>query len=198
MFLLALPCLIAGIAALPAKPVDCDKRAPTCPKLLASPPDGSYEYPHLILPISRANPDTCYPNSYFAQVTPNDIATVFNFDFEPSAKGKTCELVFLFPTQGSMETSSFTFEGPGNFVFDLSALNKPATENVTKWNHQPQSGGTGDFPHPVNMQPGNSYSLQSGPCEVGTFSLTMSSADTAFKWFQDYNPCAIGPYVLYS
>ena len=198
--LLSLIYLIEGIAALPAglivSPISNNKRAGTCPHDLPSPPDGSYDFPHLIVPISKANPDTCYPNSYNGIITPNDMACIFNYDI--GGAGQNCELGFFFPTQDQLTTSSFTFDGPGTFTFAIGESGSPAVEGVTKWNNQPPSAGFPGFPKTITMQPGNYYNLGAGPCRSGSYGLTISSPDTTFNWFQDYNPCAIGPYGLYT
>jgi hypothetical protein len=200
-FLLSLAYWSAIAAALPAESINDlqsvhDKRAGTCTRSIPSPPDGSYEYPHLIIPVSKSSPETCYPNDYYAFMTPNDKATIFNFDVIET--DQSCELGFFFPTQDQLETSSFSFDGPGTFTFDISDTGSYAVDGTTRWNAQPQSAVLTGFPKTINMQPGNYYPILIGPCKVGTWSLTMSSPDTSFSWFQDYNPCAIGPFSMYT
>lgn len=169
-----------------------DTRA-ICPKDL--PGAGEFEFPHLVIPISKSNPDTTYPNTYFPNITPNDVATIFNFDVQ--GNGQICELGFYFPRQDQLDTSSFTLSGPGTFTFSISVLGTGAQDGVTTWNNQPPAVQNG-FPKTLTMQPGNYYILSLGPCSAGLVALTMSSVDTCFTWFQDYNPCAIGPFITYN
>merc|ERR1711964_671596 len=82
----------------------------TCPTTLS----GEYQYPHLIVPIS-------------------------NFDI-PSSYTGTCSLVFLFPEQSQLETSSFTFSGNGEF--DFTQLSSVATQSTT---YATQGGVKTDF-----------------------------------------------------
>lgn len=160
--------------------------AKTCPTNLS----GAYEYPHLIVPVSKASPNKAYGTSYNGEVTPNDISSIFNFDIPASDSGKTCSLVFLFPEQSQLETSSYTISGNG--VIDFASLKSVATSS-TDYNNQPAvASDLGTF----TVAPGNSYLISTFSCPSGqAVAYEMSSATTSLTYFQDYNPSPIGLYI---
>lgn len=150
----------------------------TCPAALS----GDYQFPHLIVPVNSASPDTAYGTSYNGEVT-STISSLFNFDIPPSYAGKTCSLVFLFPEQSQLTTSSFTFSGDGKV--DAWTLASPATQSTTYAN-APKPTLIGEF----TFAPGNSYVLDTFDCPANTaigFELT-NAGSTDFTYFQDYNP----------
>lgn len=161
--------------------------SPTCP--MEMPAD--FQYPHLIIPIDSSNPTTAAGTSYFGQVS-STISTIFNFDIPQSYSGKTCELWFSFPTQSQLTTSSFTFSGAG--TVDFKSLSSVATQSTSYSNAPGVASDLGQ----VTLAPGNAYKVASFSCPAGTaVSYEMSAVgNTAFKYFQDYNPCAIGLWVV--
>ena len=85
----------------------------------------TYQYPHLIVPVSSTSPNTAYGTGYNGIVN-STVSTIFNFDIPSSYSGKTCSLVFLFPLQSQLETSSYTFSGNG--AIDFKELSSVATQ----------------------------------------------------------------------
>ncbi|KAK5992963.1 hypothetical protein PT974_06388 [Cladobotryum mycophilum] len=160
--------------------------AGTCPTNL----NGPYEFPHLIVPVDKSRPDHAFGTSYFGEISPT-VSSIFNFDIPNSDKGKKCSLVFLFPQQKDLETSSFSFSGDGKLGF--SWLSAPATAGTT-WNNQP--GKKHDY-GVVGVAPGNSYNIATFDCPAGeAIAFEISEAgDTCLKYFQDYNPSPIGLYI---
>lgn len=158
----------------------------TCPTNLGGP----YEFPHLIIPVSKSHPDSAAGTSYFGQVN-GDISSIFNFDIPYGDAGKKCSLVFLFPKQEDLQTSSFTFSGDGKL--DFAKLKAAATEGTT-YNNQP--GKETDY-GVVTVAPGNSYNIATFDCPAGQrIAYEISAAgNTDFKYFQDYNPSPIGLYI---
>jgi hypothetical protein len=151
---------------------------------------GEYQYPHLIVPVDSQMPDTAYGTSYNGKVD-SHICSIFNFDIPSSYSGKTCTVVFLFPEQKDLETSSYTVSGSGQCT--VSQLKSPASQQTT-WSNQPAKDSdlwSGSF------EPGNSYTISSGDCAAGqTVSYEIcSSGDYSLEYFQDYNPSPIGLYV---
>ncbi|KAG5924690.1 hypothetical protein E4U61_007365 [Claviceps capensis] len=67
--------------------------------------DGAYEFPHLIIPVDKSNPDKAYGTSFFGEVTPSR-SSISNFDIPVSDRNKTYTLILLFPNQSQLETSS--------------------------------------------------------------------------------------------
>jgi hypothetical protein len=114
-----------------------------------------------------------------------------NFDIPPGDAGKTCSLVFLFPTQAQLMTSSYTFSGNGGI--DFSKLNGAAT-TATSYSNAPAVAT--DYGMTV-VAPGNSYRIATFPCPAGTtVSFEMKAVgDTCLTYFQDYNPSPIGLYI---
>ena len=158
----------------------------TCPANLS----GSYQFPHLIIPISSSSPDTAYGTQYNGKVS-SDVSSIFNFDIPSSYSGDTCSLVFLFPKQSDLETSSFTFSGNGGIDFCL--LDDVATQS-TDYNNAPSC--TTDY-GVTTVAPGNTYTIATFDCPAGqAVSFEMKACgDTDLEYFQDYNPSPIGLYI---
>lgn len=152
---------------------------------------GSYEYPHLIVPVSSVQPTTALGTSYFGEFS-STVSSIFNFDIPASDAGKTCTLVFLFPTQAELETSSFTTSGTGGLEF--KELSSPASV-ATTYDTIPSAAGIDVTLSSVT--PGNSYVVVSHECGAGErISFEVSATGSLdLKYFQDYNPSPIGLYV---
>lgn len=155
------------------------KSQPGCPTDLS----GNYEYPHLMVPIDKSHPNQARGTSYFGQVS-DTISTIFNFDIPAEDSGKTCSLIFLFPKQEDLETSSFTFSGDG--MIDVSKLQSPATKKTT-YNNAP--GVATDY-GTTTIAPGNSYLIATFDCPANQrVGFEVSNAgSTSLHYFQDYNP----------
>lgn len=156
-----------------------------CPNNL----NGPYEFPHLIVPINSAMPNTAYGTQYNGKAD-HTISTIFNFDIPGGDAGKMCNFVFVLPHHKQLQTSSFSFSGSGGFAFWM--LNGVANQGTTYNN----------APHPkhdygvTNVRPGHSYSIAHFPCPAGkTIAFEMRSAGSSIDYFQDFNPCPIGAYV---
>lgn len=171
----------------PTKPAETPSSDKKCPTNLS----GAYEYPHLIVPVDSANPTTAKGTSYFATISPT-VSSIFNFDIKPEDAGKTCSLVFLFPEQKDLETSSFTFNGKGGIK--VTSITAPATEQTT-YNTVPAAGQLTQTISSV--QPGNEYFVASMACPAGQrIGVEFSSTDGLdLHYFQDYNPSPIGAYI---
>lgn len=160
--------------------------ASSCPASLS----GTFEYPHLIVPVSKSSPNNAYGTSYNGKFT-SEISTVFNFDLPASYAGKTCSLVFLLPTTSSLKTSSYNISGTGGL--DVYELSTPVTESVTYATLPtgPKIGGA------ATVAPGNSYVLASHACAAGSrLSMELvATGDLSLDYFQDYNAPGIGAYI---
>lgn len=160
-----------------------------CPRDL--PNMDSYLKPRLIIPVDSNNPDTAYGTQYNAYIGNGNI-TIFDFDIPQSYKGKQCELVFTFPTQAQLETSFVSESGNGGVEFKQL---KEAADEKTTFNTQP--GVTKSFGE-KGVSTGNAYSITTGDCAVGqtiSYELT-ATGDKTIEFFQDYNPCPIGLWVI--
>jgi Ubiquitin 3 binding protein But2 C-terminal domain len=168
--------------APPAPPPPPSSPPPT-PKTCPADLSGTYEFPHLIVPISSSNPDRAYGTSYNGQVSRSDTRTIFNFDIPAVDAGKTCSLVFLFPRQDQLQTSAFTISGDGNVGF--ASLAGVVHQGTTYNSVPPVAQDYGIF----SLSPGRSYSVATFDCPAGTTqSYSMTAAGTDFHYFQDYNP----------
>jgi hypothetical protein len=158
----------------------------TCPKDL----NGNYQYPHLIVPVNSAHPDTAYGTQYNGTIT-SKICTIFNFDIPASYVGKTCSAIFLLPKKQDLETSSYSLSGSGTCT--VSGLKGNADQSTT-WNNKPAKDGSSVS---FDLVPGGSWTVESGECAAGKrISYEMcASGDLALEYFQDYNPSPIGMYV---
>ncbi|KAF2207425.1 hypothetical protein CERZMDRAFT_102323 [Cercospora zeae-maydis SCOH1-5] len=159
-----------------------------CPGYL---PKG-YEFPHLIVPVNEAERDKCYGTSYNGTAG-RGLSSVFNFDIPTAAKGKTCDIRFLFPTQRQLETSAYTFSSSDG-GFTLALLDDPATERTTFANLPKVKQDLGRHA----LAPGAAFDIASMACPAGNrFSVWLQAkGDSYIDFFQDYNPCPIGLYVI--
>ncbi|KAI4187532.1 MAG: hypothetical protein L6R41_002750 [Letrouitia leprolyta] len=152
---------------------------------------GDFEFPHLIVPVDKNQPDTPLNTGFNGHFSPT-VSTIFNFDFPPSYVGRTCSLIFLFPQRESLQTSNYTISGTGGIQVDR--LLAPA-DSATTYNNQPGVNATVDAV--PELQAGNSYVLGSGNCfvnrRIGYKVSATGSLD--LNYFQDFNPEAIGLYV---
>lgn len=152
--------------------------------------NGAYQYPHLIIPVDSQQSSKAFGTSYNGKVD-SHTCSIFNFDIPNSYAGKTCSVVFLFPEQKDLETSSFTLSGSGKV--DFTKLKGPASQQTTYAN---QPGKESDLAS-VTVAPGNSYMITSNDCAAGqTVSYEIcGNGDFSLDYFQDYNPSPIGLYV---
>jgi hypothetical protein len=160
--------------------------AKTCPGDLS----GSYEFPHLIIPVDKSQPDTPQGNRFNGTVGSNK-CTIFNFDINAKDAGKQCSAHFLFPEQSQLETSAYSFSGHGNLTFYWleSCVNQSTT-----WNNKPK------VQQPWNnspVRPGQNVHAGSHACQAGDkIAIEMCSSDDLYlDYFQDWNPSPIGLYV---
>lgn len=153
--------------------------------------NGDYQYPHLIVPVSSASPNTAYGTQYNGTVN-STVSTIFNFDIPASYAGKTCSLVFLFPEQSQLETSAYTFNNQGGLVSHV--LSSTADQSTTYANQPSQALQNGAI---SSLQSGNSYVISTDSCPAGTaVSFELSSTNgLALEFFEDYNPSPLGLYV---
>ncbi|KAI9807897.1 MAG: hypothetical protein M1825_005203 [Sarcosagium campestre] len=163
----------------PPKSVPAKPAPKTCPADLS----GTYEFPHLIVPVNSAHPNQAYGTSFFGEVS-HEVSSLFNFDVPSSYSGKTCSLVFLFPEQKDLVTSSYTFSGSGGV--DFSKLSGTADTSTTYASAPSVATDYGV----TTVAPGNSYTIATFHCPAGEavgFKLS-ASGDTYLHYFQDYNP----------
>ncbi|KAL9624901.1 MAG: hypothetical protein Q9160_000948 [Pyrenula sp. 1 TL-2023] len=166
----------------PASPTTA---ADACQTALTNP----FEYPHLIIPVDSANPDTAYGTQFNGHFSPT-ISSLFNFDIPSTYTNKTCTVVFLLPAANS--GASFTLSGEGGIT--VSSLQSPATQQTT-YNSVPGSAGTVGAIDSVT--PGNGYVVTSGECPAGqTIGYEVSATATLdLEYFQNFAEPAIGLYV---
>jgi hypothetical protein len=160
-----------------------------CPRDL--PGMDSYLKPRLIIPVDSNSPDTAYGTQYNAYVG-NGNSTIFSFDIPQSYEGKQCEVIFTYPTQSQLETSFVSESGNGGV--DFKQL-KSAADEKTTFNNQPAVAK--DFGE-KGVSTGNAYTITTGDCAVGqtiSYELT-ATGDYQSSWFQDWNPCPIGLWVV--
>jgi hypothetical protein len=127
--------------------------------------------------------------SYDGKIT-SDTSSIFNFDIPTTYTG-TCSLVFLFPEQSQLQTTSYTFSGNGEV--DFKQLSNVASQSTTYAN---QGGVKTDFGKQA-IKSGSSTVVSTFRCPSGqTVSYEVSSVSgTSLEYFQDYNPSPIGLYV---
>ena len=152
---------------------------------------GAYQFPHLIVPISSTHATTAYGTSYDVTID-STTSTIFNFDIPSSYAGSQCSLIFLFPLQSQLQTSSFTFSGNG--ALDFMSLSSPATQETTYENAPSVKQNVAT----IQVTPGNSYVLNSRyPCPAGQRIAVEAKAQgqTALTFMEDYNESPIGLFI---
>lgn len=144
---------------------------------------GNFEFPHLIIPVDSSSPDEAAGTKFNGKVT-SSVSSIFNFDIPQSDSGKTCSLVFLFPKQADLQTSSFTFSGDGKI--DFAKLSSPATSSTTFNNAPSVSKDLGT----ITVAPGNTYVVSTFSCPAGQrVAFEMRNAgSTSLEFFEDFNP----------
>ena len=189
------------------------------PPLLPPPSDcptdlfgDDWEYPHLMVPVDRANPTVPYGPSFFGQISPN-ASTLFNFDIPQSDAGRRCTLFFAFPPVADLDPSTYTFtdtdhDGPNDDItVDFALLDAPATAFTT---FDTVPGIAADL-GALTLCPGNTYAVSSFPCPAGqriSFAMRESQPpegeggggsyqypDACLYYFQDILPSPFGLYV---
>ncbi|KAH0124413.1 hypothetical protein KCU67_g17729, partial [Aureobasidium melanogenum] len=159
-----------------------------CPRDL--PNMDSYLKPRLIVPVNSNQPQTAYGTQYNAYVGQGN-STIFTFDVPQSYQGKQCEVIFTYPTQSQLETSFV--ESKGNGGIDFKQLKNAADESVTFANQPAVAKDFGE----KGVSTGNAYTITTGDCAVGSISYELTATgDYETSWFQDWNPCPIGLWVV--
>ncbi|KAA8572581.1 hypothetical protein MFRU_003g02300 [Monilinia fructicola] len=159
----------------------------SCPTNL----NGTYSSPNLIVPVSSASPDKSYGTSYDGVVN-STVSTLFNFDIPSSYASKTCSLVFLFPTQDMLETSSYTFSGSG--AIDFKQLSTTVTTSST---YNSMGSTKTDFGSKT-CTPGSWTVVDTFACPAAkaiSFEMSAGGSNTNLWWFEDYNPSPIGLFI---
>ncbi|KAK7753008.1 hypothetical protein SLS62_004957 [Diatrype stigma] len=172
-----------------------------------------WEFPHLMVPVDRANPSTAYGPSSFGQLSPN-ASTLYSFDIPATDGARTCSLFFAFPSTADVKPSEYTFTftppdnggggGGGGGEADFAFLADPAAPFVTWDTMPPVAADLGA----VELRPGNRYVISSFPCPAGRrISFAMreppdgigsgggGGADTCLYYFQDIVPVPFGLYI---
>ena len=161
-----------------------------CPASLSG-TSGTYEFPHLIVPVNKTSPTTAGGTSYNGTFS-SIVSSIFNFDIPLSDSGKTCSLIFLLPTQDKLVTSAFSLSGSGGL--DFAQLKSPATKETS---YSTVPAVESDLGGPTSVTPGNEYVIASGLCAAGeTLSYEVSATGSlALNYFQDSSAAAIGIYI---
>lgn len=162
--------------------------AQSCPANLSA---GTYEFPHLIVPVDSAAPSKAYGTSYNGQLS-STLSTLFNFDVPASYAGKTCSLVFLLPEKKDLETSDFTLAGAGGIA--VSKLAAPAEEGTT---YESVPASAGEVGKVESVTPGGAWVVASAACEAGARVgyEVKATGGLELEWFEDWNPSPIGLFV---
>lgn len=116
---------------------------------------------------------------------------MFNFDIPESYAGKQCSIIFLFPEQSQLETSSYEFSGSGSIDFcELSGVASLQTSESNLPSCKTDLGS-------ISVQPGNSYVVSTGACAAGQMESieASSSGGLALEFFEDWNPSPIGLFI---
>ncbi|KAF4540796.1 Glycoside hydrolase subgroup catalytic core [Lasiodiplodia theobromae] len=177
----------SGFQTTTTAPSTPSSTSKSCPANLS----GTYEYPHLIVPVDSAAPTKAHGTSYNGQLSAT-LSTLFNFDIPASYAGKTCSLVFLLPEKKDLETSDFTLSGAGGIA--VSKLAAPATEATTYESVPASAGEVGGV---EKVTPGNAWVVASAKCEAGSRIgyEVKATGGLELEWFEDWNPSPIGLFV---
>ncbi|KAG6109931.1 hypothetical protein E4U14_003030 [Claviceps sp. LM454 group G7] len=111
--------------------------------------DGVYEFPHLIIPVNKSNPDTAYGNSFFGEVTPSDIHV--------SDPDKTCRAIAAQDVSHPTPCMAMV-RSTSSLLADSPATAPPGTTSQEKSPLAAQ----------LSYGPGQSNSIASFPCPCST------------------------------
>ena len=129
-----------------------------------------YQYPHLL--------EVNGVNGYFGQVDKNS-NTSFTFDIPQSYAGKTCNTYFALPAKSKLVTADYTLSLSDGSKISFESEGKQLTSFV---------------PNPVDQK----WLVKSEKCQAGkAVEYNMySSASLSLRYFQDWNACALGLFVV--
>ena len=160
---------------------------------------GPFEFPHLIVPIDRSNPDDAAGTSFHGQISEN-VSTIFNFDIPIRGNLTECTLIFIYPETDRLDASAptfdrdgkpgYSFEGDGKVRF--SHLDGPAdSASTANYRPIPVEGHSVD----ITLQPGTTHVIRNFPCPGGqAIGVEMANAGTTeLRYFQDSGAI---PYVI--
>jgi glucan endo-1,3-beta-D-glucosidase len=123
---------------------------------------GSFEAPHLIVPIDKAIPSKVVGNSYTVQLSPT-MSTVLVYDVHPEYQGKLCNLVFFMPPAFSLpDLAPAKLRSPGGI--SVSRVNNDVATPDRSASSVDSSAPVGVVPM---IQSDNQYAVASMPCEAG-------------------------------
>jgi glucan endo-1,3-beta-D-glucosidase len=124
---------------------------------------GSFEAPHLIVPIDKTNPSRVVENGYTAQLS-SDLSTVFVFDVRPEYEGKLCNLIFYMPPALPFsDLAPVEIRSPGGITVSQLGSNVVATPEISA-ESVGSSTPVGSVP---SIQFANQYTVTNMPCEAG-------------------------------
>jgi hypothetical protein len=150
----------------------------------------TFEFPHLMIPVDQSKPDKTHGTNFNGTIT-DKACTIYNFDVRPSLAGQSCSLVWLFPEQKDLETSSFTYSGSKKPTMEVSHVHKPADEHTT-WNKV----GAKDVVAKGPVVPGQNFNALTMECPGGQkVAYMLCGKDVSLNYFQDFNPSPIGLYM---
>jgi len=159
----------------------------SCPANLS----GIWQYPHLIIPVSKSEPAKAYGTSYNGTFS-TDFSTTFTFDLPTSYEGKTCSLIFLLPQLSQLKTSSYSLSGNGSLnIYELSS----AVNETLTYSSLPMGTKLGSV---TSVEAGNNWSIASHICAAGSrisFEFVVATGDLQLDYFQDYDASPIGAYI---
>lgn len=134
----------------------------------------------MIVPVDSTQPDTAFGTSYDGEFS-STVSSIFNFDIPEAYNGMTCTVVFLWPEQSQLQTSSYTTSGAGGL--HIQELSSPATESTTYDNVPAPAGVDVTLP---SVAAGNSYTVASHACGAGeriSFKVS-ATGNLALSYFQ--------------
>ncbi|PGH28013.1 hypothetical protein AJ80_00268 [Polytolypa hystricis UAMH7299] len=142
---------------------------------------GSFEFPHLIIPINSATPSVAPGTSYNGQVS-STVSSLFNFDIPYGDNNRTCNLIFIFPSEEQRPSSWYTYSGEGEVSFSL--LKEPASMTTTFANAPDVDVEFGQ----AKLAPGHVYLVHKFECPGGQrLGVRMAGVgDVELNYFQDY------------
>ncbi|KAF2835703.1 hypothetical protein M501DRAFT_941446 [Patellaria atrata CBS 101060] len=154
-----------------------------------------FEFPHLILPVDRANPEIAFGSSYITHFSP-DVSTLFTFDIPPTFSGKSCSLEFHLPSTEQVNPANLALSGSGGIK--VSQLTYPATESMAYNNIPAVDHEVGR----IDLVPGHVYQIASFPCNpssrVGYRVDATGTLDLEYFHHCGHGHLALGLYITES
>lgn len=139
--------------------------------------------------------DSAAQTNYTGKCSDDD-STLFRFDIPTSYSGSICEVIFALPRHDSMETSDYQMSNTSMSMGSMGVIPMSSVPYEGMSLDDAVAERTGDEAMWSPVVDGI-FTVYKGPCAAGqSIGFMMQCVGMSLTYFQDYNPCPVGMYVL--